>query len=304
MTKDDEMQCSGLWPPAATPFNGDGSVDWSAFLLHCRSLLDDGADGLAMLGTTSEANSLTLDERREAIDTLLGDGVAPSRVLPGTGACAVGDAVVLSRHATRAGCAGVLLLPPFFYKGVPDDGLFDYVSQVIDGVGDGALRVYLYHIPQMAGVGWSLDLIDRLRREYPDIVVGLKDSSGDWKNTRAILERFPGFAVFPASESMMSDAIPRGAAGCISASANVNAGGIAALIAALRAGGDATGLQESASQVRASVSSFPLVPAVKAILARRYGDPGWQRVRPPLRPLDEAAVDALLASPGVGALAQ
>jgi 4-hydroxy-tetrahydrodipicolinate synthase len=303
MTKDDEMQCSGLWPPVATPFGPDGSVDRPAFLHHCRTLLEEGADGLAKLGTTSEANSLTLHERREAIDTLLGGGIDPSRVLPGTGACAVGDAVELSRHATRGGCAGVLLLPPFFYKGVPDDGLFDYVSRVIDGVDDGSLRIYLYHIPQMAGAGWSLDLIDRLRSEFTEIVVGLKDSSGDWQNTRSILERFPGLAVFPASESMMSDAIPLGAAGCISASANVNSRGIAALIGALRSGGDATRLQERASEIRASVSSFPLVPAVKAVLARRYGEPGWLRVRPPLRPLDEAGVDALMASPGMGALA-
>lgn len=295
--------CSGLWPPAATPFTADGSVNRDAFLHHCRTLLDEGADGLAVLGTTSEANSLTLDERRGVIDALLEGGIDADRLLPGTGACAVGDAVALSRHATRAGCAGVLLLPPFFYKNVPDEGLFDYVTEVIEGVGTEALRIYLYHIPQMAGVGWSLDLIGRLRASYPDVVVGLKDSSGDWANTRAILETYPDLAVFPASEAVLTEAVALGAAGCISASANVNARGISALLAALREGGDAAPLQERASEIRTSVSRFPLVPAVKTVLARKYADPGWRRMRPPLRPLDEAEAQGLMASPGIEALA-
>lgn len=297
------MLCSGLWPPAATPFDAVGQVDLPVFLRHCRALLEDGADGLAVLGTTSEANSLTLSERREVVDALIEGGVNPARLLPGTGACAVGDAVELSRHAVRAGCAGVLLLPPFFYKGVPDEGLHDYVAQVIDGVADDALRIYLYHIPQMAGTGWSLDLIAQLRADFPSAVVGLKDSSGDWENTRAVIESFPGFAVFPASEAVLSEAIPLGAAGCISASANVNARGIARLIAALRSGKDATDLQAQASEVRRSVTAAPLVPAVKAILSRLRGEPGWSRVRPPLRPVEGADADRLMGAPGIGALA-
>lgn len=294
--------CAGLWPPAATPFTADGAVDRDRFVRHCRALLDEGADGIALLGTTSEANSLTLDERRSLIDALIEGGTAPERMMPGTGACAVGDAVALSLHAVRAGCAGVLLLPPFFYKEVSDDGLFDYVQQVVERTAEPSLRIYLYHIPQVAGVGWSLDLIERLRRAFPGIVVGLKDSSGDRENLRAMLERFPGFAVFPASEALMSEAIPRGAAGCISATANVNAQGISALIAALRGGGDAAGLQAAVSEVRASVAAFPLVPAVKAILAHRYGEPDWARVRPPLRRLQDVDRERLVASTGVEAL--
>lgn len=296
------MLCSGLWPPAATPFAADFSVDGPAFLAHCRALLDDGADGLAILGTTSEANSLTLAERVGLLQILIDSGIPARRLLPGTGACAVPDAVELSRQATQAGCAGVLLLPPFFYKDVPDAGLFDYVSQVVDSVRDSRLRVYLYHIPQMAGAGWSLDLIGRLREAFPEVVVGLKDSSGNWQNTRAIIEAFPGFAVFPASESFMSDAIPLGAAGCISATANVNAGGIARLIATLRAGRDAAAAQAEATAVREAVSVFPLVPAVKAVLAARYGKTDWRRVRPPLRPLSEAEIQKLCAAPALAGL--
>jgi len=279
------MQVSGLWPPAATPFDSDLRVDAPALLAHCRALLDAGASGLAPLGTTSEANSLTLSERAGVLDALLEGGIAPGQLMPGTGACALGDAIDLSGRAVAAGCAGVLLLPPFFYKGVPDDGLHDYVSRVIGGVADDRLRVYLYHIPQMAGAGWSLPLIERLLSDFPGTVVGLKDSSGDWDNTRSIIEAFPGFAVFPASEAHLSDAIPLGAAGCISATANVNAAGIAALIETLRNGEDATALQAEATRQRGIVTSGPLIPGIKAVLAERSGAPGWARVRPPLVPM-------------------
>ncbi|MGF1611085.1 MAG: dihydrodipicolinate synthase family protein [Kiloniellales bacterium] len=296
------MHCSGLWPPAATPLAADFGIDRRALLTHCQAMLAEGADGLAILGTTSEANSLSLGERIALIEALIEGGVEARRLLPGTGACAVPDAVEMSRQAMRAGCAGTLLLPPFFYKNVPDAGLFDYVSQVVDGVGDNRLRIYLYHIPQMAGAGWSLDLIGRLRDAFPEVVVGLKDSSGDWNNTRAIIEAFPGFAVFPASESILSEAIPLGAAGCISATANVNAGGIAALIAALRAGREALTAQADATAIREAVSAFPLVPAVKAVLAARYGNAGWCRVRAPLRPLDDAEARRLLAAPALADL--
>lgn len=296
---DRTMACSGLWPPAAIPFADDMSINFPAFTAHCQSLLRDGADGLAVLGTTSEANSLTLAERVQVIDTLIDAGIAADRLLPGTGACSVGDVVALSRHATEAGCAGVLLLPPFFYKNVPDAGLHDYVAQVIAGVGDARLKIYLYHIPQMAGTGWSLELIARLRTDFPDTVVGLKDSSGDWDNTRAVIERFPGFAVFPASEAVLTEAIALGAAGCISASANINARGISRLIAALRRGDDATVDQAAVSAVRSAVTAVPLIPAIKAVLAERTGDAGWARLRPPMRPLEAGLRAQLTADPAM-----
>jgi 4-hydroxy-tetrahydrodipicolinate synthase len=289
------MHCTGLWPPAATPFGPDGRVDGPALVAHARHLLDDGASGLAPLGTTGEANSLSLAERRGVLDALLDGGIPAARLMPGTGACALDDAIELTRHAAAAGCAGVLLLPPFFYKGVPDEGLFDYVARVIDGTDDPALRVYLYHIPQMAGVGWSLPLIERLLAAFPGTVVGLKDSSGDWSKTRAVIEAFPALAVFPANEAHLTDAIPLGAAGCISATANVNARGIAALIAALRDGGDATGLQAEATRLRAAVTAGPLIPGIKALLALRYDQPGWARVRPPLVAMAPDAARALRA---------
>ncbi|QDY70536.1 dihydrodipicolinate synthase family protein [Qingshengfaniella alkalisoli] len=290
------MRCSGLWPPAATPFRSDLSVDTEALVAHCQALLDDGATGLAPLGTTSEANSLTLSERRLVVDSLLEGGIPAAKLMPGTGACALGDAIEMSRHATQARCAGVLLLPPFFYKGVSDEGLYDYVARVVEGVADDGLRIYLYHIPQMAGVGWSLELIERLLRDFPATVVGLKDSSGDWAHTRSVIEAFPGFSVFPASEAHLSDAIPLGAAGCISATANINASGISRLINALRSGKDATALQSEATRQRSIVTAGSLIPGIKAVLAARYQRSNWAQVRPPLVQMNTSTARALVDS--------
>ena len=297
------MNCSGLWPPVATPFKNTFEVDETAFVGHANNLLQEGASGLAMLGTTSEANSLSLAERHHTIDVLIGADIAPERLLPGTGACAVSDAVALSGHATRQGCAGVLLLPPFFFKGVSDAGLETYVSQVVEGVADDRLRIYLYHIPQMAGAGWSIDLIGRLMERFEGTIVGLKDSTGDWSHTKSIIEAFPDLAVFPANESHLFDAIPLGAAGCISATANVNARAISNLIAALR-GKDAgtartADLHVDVSAVREAIQGYPLVPAVKHVLALQTGDPTWKALRPPLVELTEEQARALEADPAV-----
>lgn len=290
------MTISGLWPPVATPFNSDFSINISAFLAHCHSLLDAGATGLAVLGTTSEANSLSMNERVHLLAAMLDDGIAAGSILPGTGACSVPEAVEMSRRATETGCAGVLLLPPFFYKSVTDEGLFDYVARVVDGVSNPNLRIYLYHIPQMAGAGWSLDLIAKLRMTFPETVVGLKDSAGDWENTRAFIERFPEMAVFPANEAHLSMAVPLGAAGCISATANINTANISNLLAGLSQGRDMTAEQQRITVFRQTVSAYPLVPAVKTVMAEAYQDPNWILMRPPLRPLAAEAREALLHS--------
>src|SRR5260221_2220308 len=220
----------GVFVPALTPFHPDLSVDTGRFVAHCRALINDGADGLAVFGTTSEANSLSVPERMEALDRLIDSGIATKRLMPGTGCCALPDTVALTRHAVEHGCLGVLLLPPFYYKGVGDDGLFASIAEVIARVADSRLRIYLYHIPSMAGVGFSLPLVEHLLENFPGTVVGLKDSSGDWKNTQALLQAFPGFEVFPGSETYLLDALRAGGAGCISATANVNVAAMKALL--------------------------------------------------------------------------
>src|SRR5208283_1534667 len=271
---------SGVLVPVLTPFTPRGEPDTGRFVAFCRWLLDQGAGGLAIFGTTSEANSMSPGER-----------------MPGTGACAMTDSVTLVRHAVGHGCGGVLMLPPFYYKGVSDDGIFAFISGVIDRVGLPALRLFLYHIPPMAVVGFSLDLVGRLITAYPKTVVGLKDSSGDWSNTASLLDRFPGFAVFPGSEVFLLDGLRKGAVGCITASGNVNVLGIKKVYDNWR-GPQAEALQAEITTLRKALQFYPMVPALKRIVAHYHNDPNWAAVRPPLVPLDPAQSAALIADLG------
>src|SRR5690606_25252242 len=173
----------GVLVPVVTPFDAKLRPDAGRFTRLCRHLLDEGADGLAVFGTTSEANSMSAAERMALLEWLVEKGIPAGRLMPGTGACSLTEAAQLARHAVEHGCGGVLMLPPFYYKGVSDDGLFAFFSEVIQRVGSGDLRIYLYHIPPVAQVGFGHDLIERLVKAYPDTVVGIKDSSGDWSNT-------------------------------------------------------------------------------------------------------------------------
>ncbi|HEY1259755.1 MAG TPA: dihydrodipicolinate synthase family protein, partial [Stellaceae bacterium] len=277
----------GVLVPVLTPFTATGEPDAGRYIAFCRWLLDQGAGGLAIFGTTSEANSMAPAERMALLDKLVAAGIPAQKLMPGTGACAMTDAVDLIKHAIGHGCGGVLMLPPFYYKGLPDDGIFAFIAGVIDKVGSAALRMYLYHIPPVAVVGYSLDLVGRLIRAYPETVVGLKDSSGDWSNTAALLERYPGFAVFPGSEVFLLDALRRGGAGCITATGNINAAGIARLYANWQ-GPQAEALQAEATLLRKTMQAYPMVPALKRVVAHFRGDPGWAAVRPPMVPLDAA----------------
>ncbi|HEY2538101.1 MAG TPA: dihydrodipicolinate synthase family protein [Stellaceae bacterium] len=284
----------GVLVPVLTPFAASGGPDAGRFIAFCRWLLDQGANGLAIFGTTSEANSMSPAERMTLLDRLIEAGVPAEKLMPGTGACAVSDAAALVRHALGHGCGGVLMLPPFYYKPVSDDGIFAFVSNVIDKAGSAALRIYLYHIPPVAVVGYSLDLVGRLIKAYPHTVVGLKDSSGDWSNTAALLERYPGFAVFPGSEVFLLEALRRGGAGCITATGNINVPGIAKLYANWQEP-QADALQAEVTTLRKTMQAYPMVPALKRVVAHFHNDPAWSAVRPPLTPLDEAQSSALIA---------
>jgi len=284
----------GVLVPVLTPFTAAGEPDARRFTAFCRWLLEEGAGGLAIFGTTSEANSLSAGERMELLDRLIEAGVPPDKLMPGTGACALTDAVTLVRHAVGHGCGGVLMLPPFYYKPVGDDGLFAFLSGVIDKVGSVALKVFLYHIPPVAVVGYSLDLVGRLIAAYPETVVGLKDSSGDWTNTAALLDRFPGFAVFPGSEVFLLDALRRGGAGCITATGNINLRGIARICADWRKP-EADALQAEATALRRAMQAYPMIPALKRVVAHFHDDPGWAAVRPPLTALGPSQSAALIA---------
>lgn len=287
-------QLQGVFAPVITPFDREDHPDAHRFVKLCRWLLSRNA-GLAMFGTNSEANSLSLVERRGLLDAALAAGLAPGRMLPGTGACAIPEAVELTRHAVDAGCAGALMLPPFYYKGVGDDGLFEYYARVIDRVASERLRVCLNHIPQLSGVPISHALIERLLARYPGTVVGIKDSAGDGANVEAMLARFPGFAVFPASEAMLARALPLGAAGCISATANIQPGAIAEHIARWRE----LGMEQRhrrVEAVRLAMQAYPMIPALKAVIAHCLGDAAWRRVRPPLELLSDTAERGVTAA--------
>lgn len=295
------LKLGGVFAPAVTPFTPDLDIDFDAYAAHCQWLQRQGA-GLAMFGTNSEANSLSLAERMMLLDRLGGRGIDFARALPGTGCCSLPETVALSRHALLHGCAGVLVVPPFFYKNIGDDGLFAYYSEVIERVGDPALRLFLYHIPAFSGVPISLQLLERLAKRYPEQIAGVKDSNGDWTNIEAMLRNFPQLSIFPASESFLSRAMPLGAAGCISATVNVNPAAIAALCANW-AGEGAALAQQRVDRIRRIFQQYPMIAALKQAIAHFRGRPDWQVQRPPLAPLgaqQQASLLAELAAAGFG----
>jgi 4-hydroxy-tetrahydrodipicolinate synthase len=285
---------SGVLSPVVTPFKADLSPDPERFVRQCRWLLSQNV-GLAVFGTNSEANSLSVDERIDLLDRLVGAGIDPGRMMPGTGCCALPDSVRLTAHAVRLGCAGALMLPPFYYKGVSDDGLFRSFAEVIERVGEARLRVYLYHIPPVAQVSITLGLVERLLKAYPTQTAGMKDSSGDWNNTRAFLDAFSqsGFDVFAGSETFLLSNMRNGGTGCISATANVHPGPIARLFDTWR-NGDADAQQARLDEIRGVFQRFPMIPALKAAIANYGHDPAWATVRPPLVDLTAEQAKALV----------
>jgi 4-hydroxy-tetrahydrodipicolinate synthase len=286
----------GVFSPVITPRADDPRQAAAMLVRHCRWLLDQDV-GLAVFGTNSEANSLAVAERMHLLDALVEAGIPGGRMMPGTGCCALDDSVALTRHAVAHGVGGVLMLPPFFYKGVSDDGLFASYAEVIERVADARLRIYLYHIPQVSQVPISLALIERLLHAYPGIIAGIKDSSGDWANTSAMLERFQpqGFDIFAGSETYLLATMRAGGAGCITATGNVNPAAIAHLYRTWQQP-DADAQQAALDALRETFMKFPMIPALKAAVAMFSGDAGYAEVRPPLVRLNGQQNTDLLAA--------
>ena len=289
------QRISGVLSPVVTPFKSDYSPDADRWIRHCKWLLSNNV-GLAVFGTNSEANSLSTDEKLELLDRIVAAKVDPQRMMPGTGCCALTDSVRLTAHAVKKGCAGVLMLPPFYYKGVADEGLYRNYSEIIERVGDDRLRIYLYHIPPVSQVGITPALVERLLKRYPGIVAGMKDSSGDWNNTKTILDSFAkdGFDVFAGSESFLLANMRNGGKGCISAMANVNAAPIHKLFTNWNSG-DADRMQEELIGIRAVFQKYPVISALKAAIAHFGNDPEWTTVRPPLVEVSKEQQSALIA---------
>lgn len=288
------QKIKGVLTPVVTPFHPDGAINTPLFIQQCQWLQRNHI-GLAVFGTNSEANSLSPDERLELLDALVEAGLDTARMMPGTGACDLPTAVRLSRSAVAHRCGGVLVLPPFYYKGVSDEGVFRFFAELIERVGDEALRVYLYHIPSVAQVGFSIPLIERLLKAYPGSIAGMKDSSGDIQHTRSMLENFAahGFDVFPGTEAVLLDALRAGAVGCISATANVNAFAIHDLCQTWQQAG-AQDKQTALNDLRATFQAYPMIPALKAAVAHWSAEDSWRHVRPPLVSLDEAQARSLI----------
>jgi 4-hydroxy-tetrahydrodipicolinate synthase len=283
----------GVLSPALTPFTPDLEPDRPAFVGFCKWLLDQGANGLAVFGTTSEANSLSQAERISLLEHLVAQGIPAAKLMPGTGASNLPDAVELTRHAMALGAGGVLVLPPFYYKNMPEDGIYAYYAAIIDRVARPDLKLYLYHIPQMSGVAITPTLIARLRKAYGDVIAGLKDSSGVWDNVALLLKEFPQMAIFPASEKFLLPALKLGAAGCISATANFQVANIRKLIETPD-GNVRTKLDAEVGKVRSVFEQYPLVPALKTAIAVLLKQDSWRIVRPPFAQLPDEKRSALL----------
>ena len=290
----DSQRIRGVLSPVVTPFKADLSPDPDRFVRQCRWLLSQNV-GLAVFGTNSEANSLSVEEKIELLDRLVAAGLDPARMMPGTGHCALTDSVRMTAHAMKLGCGGVLMLPPFYYKGVSDDGLFRSFAEVIERVGESRLRVYVYHIPPVSQVPITLGLVERLLKTYPVQTAGMKDSGGDWKNTQAFLDAFArsGFDVFAGSETFLLQNMRNRGAGCISATANVNPGPIARLFDTWQ-NADADAQQARLDEIRGTFAKFPMIPALKAAIAHYGGETSWATVRPPLVELTPEQSNALV----------
>ncbi len=287
MTKTKRIE--GVLSPVVTPFGSDYAPDAQRFVRHCRWLLSHGCAGLAVFGTNSEANSLSVSEKRKLLEALVAGGVSPASLMPGTGHCALTDSIEMTRAAVELGCAGVLMLPPFYYKNVSDEGLYRNFAEVIERVGDERLQLYLYHIPPVSQTPISLALIERLLKKYPASVAGLKDSSGNWDNTKAVLDAFAkqGFDVFPGSEEFLLAGLRHGGKGCITATGNVNPGAIDKLYRNWRSA-EAGSMQAAITATRRILQKHPMIPALKATIAHFGNDPQWKMCRPPLVELSAA----------------
>jgi 4-hydroxy-tetrahydrodipicolinate synthase len=282
---------SGVIAAVATPVAEDGAPDIARATRLARFLLDNGCNGLNVLGTTGEATSFSLEERKRVMTGYRDAGLPLDRLMVGTGAAATADAVALTRHAADLGFAGALVLPPFYYKGVPDDGLIAYIETIAQATAQTPIPVYLYHFPQQSGLHWHVTLVRRLLEKFGQRIVGLKDSSGDMAYAREAAAISKSFAVFPSTEAVLLEARSGAFAGCISATANLNAD----LCQRAWSKGEQAALDHAVA-IRKLFDGKQLVSGVKALLAHIHADPALARVKPPLAPF--AAADRAAAVAG------
>ena len=281
----------GVFAAALTPLDRTLAPDHEAFIRHGKALLAGGCDGLAVLGSTGEANSLPLVQRRAVLESAA-SGLPKDRLLMGTGACALADAVEMTRASVAAGVFNVLVLPPFYYKPVSEDGVFSFFSQLIDSVADDRLRVFLYNFPQLTGFAFSIPLIERLYDRHGAVIAGAKDSSGDWQSMQSLCGCVPGFAAYAGSEKFLLDILDEDGAGCITATANLTAAACQAVFRAWQDGDRAAAERHQArlTEIRMAMQQHPLVPLQKGLMRKQTGDGTWDRMLPPFVPLDDQQI--------------
>lgn len=276
------MSLSGVWAASVTPLKADFSIDHDRFADHVKWLLGNGCDGVAVFGSTGEANSFSVAERTAAVDALVAAGIEMHRIVVGAGACALPDAIALSRHAVQRAGAAVLVTPPFYYKGVSDDGIFAFFEGLVAGVEADSLRIVLYHFPRLVAVGFSEELIARLVGRFPLHIAALKDSSGDLDRMRRLAKAHPSLAVLAGNEKLLLGLLNAGGAGCLTASANLTSR-LAAEVYRDRV----PERQALLTEYREALSGAPFVPGLKQLLFEHNGDHDWLNIRPPLEVLDE-----------------
>lgn len=290
ITMQGDFEPRGVYAASLTPLTERLEPDIPRLIAHSRWLLAHGCDGLGVLGTTGEANSLALADRRRIIEATAA-ALPKDRLMPGVGSCSIVDAAELARVALDAGVRNVLCLPPFYYKGVSDAGVEAFIAGVIDRVGSADLRLYLYNFPQLTGHAFALPMIARLRARFGAVVAGLKDSSGDFANMSAFAKALPGFRVFAGTEQYLLDIVEAGGVGCISATANLTAPWCQGVLGAK--GDDAREKQDHLTKLRLAIQAKPLIPGLKGLMARLTGDARWLAMCPPYLPLDTAEIDAM-----------
>ena len=276
----DNKVSGGVLSAVLTPLDSNLNADYPRLVKHINWLLGRGNNGIGLLGTTGEANSFSVDERRQILEAVLDRGIAPGKLIVGTGCCAITDTVFLTRHAHSHQVAGILLLPPFYYKQINDVGLETYIAKLLDKVGENEIKIYLYHFPQLSGAPFTVKLTERLVSKYPNNIIGMKDSGGDWSHIEEILKAIPGFRLYAGSEKFLLPVLKAGGVGCISASANLTSPEAAAVYEAWKKG---SGEKEQArlSLLREALEKYPSIGTLKYIFAKLSGDKDWLNIRPP-----------------------
>jgi 4-hydroxy-tetrahydrodipicolinate synthase len=282
----------GVYAACLTPLHADLSIDTETWTKHIQWLLDHGCTGVLLFGSTGEANSFSVVERQTGLEAVLDAGIPANRLMVGAGCAALPDTIALARHAVDHGVPGVLVMPPFYYQGISDEGAIAALEQVIRGVDDGGLAVYLYHFPKMSGVPYTHEVITQLRDAFPSTIAGVKDSSSDWTHMQGLCITFPDLQMLAGNEAYLLDTLQAGGAGCISATVNVTAP-LAGDIFAEHATSDRRRAQERLTHIRRTLMAHPTIPMLKQVMAWRTSHDGWLHLRPPLRPLGPQACHAL-----------